>query len=71
MKVIKNGKLVKQVTCSYCECVYEYNGKDVKIEYDFCNIPSCCITAGRRYVQCPQCNEVYYLKKPNEVEENA
>ena len=28
MKVIKDGRLAKQVICSYCGCIYEYNGKE-------------------------------------------
>lgn len=66
MKIIKDGKLVKQVTCSYCGCVYEFEGKDVlkKIDYATSIVYS---KPTRKYVQCPQCNEVYYLKKPNEA----
>lgn len=70
MKIIKNGKLAKQVTCSYCECVYEYNGKDVKIEYDYCsnyiNTTSCYKNVERKYIPCPQCGEKYYLKNQGE-----
>lgn len=62
MKVIKDGRLAKQVICSYCGCIYEYNGKDVKIEYDYCNITSCYVNAERKYVECPQCGEKHYLK---------
>ena len=69
MKVIKDGKLAKQVTCSYCDCIYEYNGKDVKIEYDYCSQTihiSCYKNAERKYVECPQCGEKHYLKNQGE-----
>lgn len=69
MKVIKDGKLAKQVTCKYCECIYEYNGKDVKIECDYCNsiLPlSCYVNVERKYVECPQCGEKHYLKNQGE-----
>lgn len=69
MKVIKAGRLAKQVTCKYCECIYEYNGKDVKTEYGYYGRSiKCCVNTERKYVECPQCGEKHYLKKPNEVE---
>ena len=66
MKIIKDGRLVKQATCSYCGCVYESEGKDVLKEFDYA-ISMVYPKSIRKYVQCPQCNEVYYLNKPDEV----
>lgn len=57
MKIIKDGKFAKQVTCKYCECIYKYNGKDVII---------CFVNTERKYVECPQCGEKHYLKNQGE-----
>lgn len=65
MKIIKDGKLARQVTCQYCECIYEYNGEDVKTEYDYANSyiqSSYYVNEDRKYVECPQCGEKHYLK---------
>lgn len=74
MKIIKNGKLNKQITCTYCGCVFEYEGKDVKVEYDYATALTLSTFPSkyneRKYVNCPQCNEVHYLTKVVEATED-
>lgn len=71
MKIIKDGKLNKQIICTYCSCIYEYEGKDVKVETDYA---TALLTyppqyKERKYVCCPQCNQIHYLTKAVEVED--
>lgn len=66
MKIIKEGNIEKKVTCSYCNCEYEYDAKDICDEY-YSEI----ITTNysykerfiRKFVCCPECGEKYYIRK--------
>lgn len=67
MKIIKEGNIEKKVTCSYCNCEYEYNVKDICEDYqtsDYSLIyPTNYERIVRKFVCCPECGEKYYIRK--------
>ena len=54
MRIIKHGKLKRQITCNYCGCEYEFD-----IEDTYTDALGYVTTAGfwnnNRYVDCPDC----------------
>ena len=67
MKIIKEGNIEKKVTCSYCNCEYEYDVKDICDEYQTltCSFyyPTNYERIVRKFVCCPECGEKYYIRK--------
>lgn len=67
MKIIKEGNIEKKVTCSYCNCEYEYDAKDICEEYQTFAYslvyPTNYEKNVRKFVCCPECGEKYYIRK--------
>ena len=67
MKIIKEGNIEKKVTCSYCNCEYEYNAKDICEDYQFFDYnliyPTNYEQKVSKFVCCPECGEKYYIRK--------
>ena len=55
MKVIKSGTKPFEKTCLTCQCVFEYEPSDAKIEKDIYNKKMA------YYVVCPECFSRYVL----------
>ena len=67
MKIIKEGNIEKKVTCSYCNCEYEYNAKDICEDYRT-SAYSLIYPANYekiicKFVCCPECGEKHYIKE--------
>lgn len=66
MRIIKEGNIVKEVKCSYCNCEYEFETKDICDEY-YSNIISSDYSYEERFVRkfvyCPECGEKYYIRQ--------
>ena len=65
MEVIKHGKEHFTTICEICGCEFSYNGKEVKVQrtdyYDY---------SSRRIafkfihsIDCPECNNIIYLRE--------
>lgn len=67
MKIIKEGNIEKKVTCSYCNCEYEYDVKDICEDYQISAYSLICPANYERFVckfvYCPECGEKYYIRK--------
>lgn len=65
MRIIKQGKLIKQVKCDYCKCEFEYGAEDIKEDYDY---PYGCFShsAKQKYVKCPECGNKIKVKLQGE-----
>lgn len=67
MKIIKEGNIEKKVTCSYCNCEYEYDAKDICEDYQTSAYSLCYLANYEKiickYVCCPECGEKYYIRK--------
>lgn len=66
MRIIKQGKLIKQVKCDYCKCEFEYDSLDIKEEEKIVGFAgtSCCssVSIPMKYVRCPECNNKIEVK---------
>ena len=53
IKVIKHGHPQYKITCKFCECVFTFDGKDIR--------NNGCQWDWAEWVVCPECN------RPNEI----
>ena len=69
MRIIKHGKLKRQITCNYCGCEYEFD-----IEDTYTDTRGYVTTTGfwnnNRYVNCPECS-LKTLIFPNQTGANG
>ena len=67
MKIIKEGNIEKKVTCSYCNCEYEYDVKDICEDYRTSAYILCYPTNYEKtickFVCCPECGEKHYIRE--------
>ena len=60
MKILENSK---QIRCSSCDCLYEFDNKDVNYEYRTEWGFLFNTTYKDYFVKCPVCEKKYYLRE--------
>lgn len=60
MKIIKPGKINFTITCDFCECVFEFNKKDIEH----------ILFSDYKFVGCPYCGSKVEIKKGEKNETN-
>lgn len=59
MKIIKHGNLNNIIICTNCQCEFEYNNSDIKVELsEYTTTSAIC----DRFVLCPECGAKIYIK---------
>ena len=61
MRIIKQGKTTRTITCNYCGCEYEFNMSDT---YTDLNTTITSTSMQTRYVDCPCCGLKTYVFMP-------
>lgn len=51
MKVIKHGKMYKEIDCSFCGAKLGYNESDIRVTSNLDDY--------KEYIKCPECNYIH------------
>jgi ssDNA-binding Zn-finger/Zn-ribbon topoisomerase 1 len=63
MEILKHGKMIKEVECPKCHCLFTYNkAKDIRYMYNYDREH----TLAYSYVPCPECNAIVKVDEAGE-----